>query len=222
MREELQLFIVEGEKMVNELIASHPEKVKLLCYTAEFDFSSTAIENYLMDDKQLAQISSLKTPNKALAVVHYFKHELPTTNEFYIALDGIQDPGNLGTILRIADWYGVQHILCSEDTVDFYNSKVVQASMGAILRIQIHVVDLKNYFSTTKLPIYGALLEGENVYQSILKKQGILLMGNEGSGISMELLPYITNKISIPRFGAAESLNVAVATGILVSEFMRS
>lgn len=176
---------------------------------------------FSVDDKQLEQISSLKTPNKVLAVVRQFTHELPSEKEFCLALDGVQDPGNFGTILRIADWFGVRHIIYSQDTVEVYNPKVVQASMGAIFRIKTHQVDLKKYLSNYKGKIYGALLEGENVYQANLQKDGILLMGNEGNGISKDLIPLITDKISIPRLGEAESLNVAVATGILVSEFVR-
>lgn len=221
VREELGLFIVEGEKMVAELLATNASSIELICVTKDFEMKEQNFDVFLADDKQLEQISSLKTPNKVLAVVRQFNYKLPSENEFCLALDGVQDPGNLGTILRIADWFGVEHILCSKDTVEVYNPKVVQASMGAIFRIKTHQVDLKEHLSNYKGKIYGALLEGENVYKTTLENEGILLMGNEGNGISQDLISLITDKISIPRFGKAESLNVAVATGILVSEFKR-
>lgn len=221
VREELRLFLVEGEKMIQELLQYNAANIELICATKDFVINNDNLDLYLVDEKQLEQISTLKTPNKALAVVRYFEEESLPDRGLILALDGIQDPGNMGTILRIADWYGISNIVCSSHTVDVYNPKVVQASMGAIFRINVTVTVLSEYLKNCKLPVYGALLEGDNVYKTKLKKEGVLLMGNEGNGISNELIPMITDKISIPRFGGAESLNVAVATGILVSEFMR-
>lgn len=139
-----------------------------------------------------------------------------------IALDSVQDPGNMGTILRLADWFGVQKVICSKTTVDIYNPKVIQATMGAFLRIQVEYLDLKEFFATTDLPVYGALLEGKNVYAQPLKPHGILLMGNEGNGISDELKPFISQPLTIPKKGQTESLNVSIATSILLSEFFRT
>jgi len=221
-RDELGLFLVEGEKMVQEALEQANDNIQFLFHTSEFDFQNSSIESYEISSKELEQISTLKTPNKALAVLNQINRvEGLTSDELIIALDGIQDPGNMGTIMRIADWFGVKQIYCSENTVDFYNPKVVQASMGAIFRIKIDYVDMKSWLTEINLPVYGALLEGENIYEKTELKNGVLLMGNEGKGISKELLPLISHPISIPKFGNAESLNVSVATGILVSEFYR-
>lgn len=222
-RDELGLFIVEGEKMVHEALKFSIDSIETIIHTLEFDLTDFKGETYQIANKELEQISTLKTPNKAFAILRQ-KRESPVINKekLIIALDGIQDPGNLGTILRIADWYGISDIVCSKNTVDYYNPKVVQASMGAIFRVQVHYLDLADWLSNCSLTIYGALLEGRNIYTDKNLKNGVLLMGNEGNGISSDLLPLITHPISIPRFGEAESLNVSVATAILVSEFKRS
>lgn len=221
-RDELELFIVEGEKMVLEVLESVPNQIEY-CVTTSEEIAKQfpVVDFYLADDETLKKCSTLKTPNKLLVVVKkmVFTAQDPT---FLIALDGIQDPGNMGTIMRLADWYGVKKIICSNTTVDIYNPKVIQASMGAFLRIHVEYTDLTRYLETSKLPVFGALLEGDNVYQRILKPEGILLMGNEGNGVSEQNLQYITHPISIPRGGKAESLNVSVATGILLSEFFRN
>lgn len=222
-RDELGLYIVEGEKMVNEALKFSLDSIETIIHTLELDISDFKGESYQISHKELEQISTLKTPNKAFAILRQ-KIDSPSINaeKLIIALDGIQDPGNLGTILRIADWYGISDIVCSKNTVDWYNPKVVQASMGAIFRVQIHYIDLFDWLNTCSLKIYGALLEGKNIYTDKHLENGVLLMGNEGNGISSDLLPLITHPISIPRFGEAESLNVSVATAILVSEFKRS
>ena len=212
------LFIVEGEKMVTEIINSSPDKVRCVISTGEhIDFNG---ETYQTTDKEMSQISGLQTPNKLLAVVEMpeFKN---VASDFILALDGVQDPGNMGTILRTADWFGIEEIVCSKSTVDIYNPKVVQSSMGSIFRIPVKYVDLEEYLKATELPIYGALLEGDNIYNQTLKKKGVLVMGNEGNGISNSIQALIDSPIHIPRFGASESLNVAIATGIILSEFSR-
>ncbi len=221
-RDELRLFLVEGEKMVLEVLASIPGQVEFCAATNDFKANDyPGIEFYHCDEDTLKRCSTLKTPNKVIAVVKkpVFREE---SASFVLALDSVQDPGNMGTIMRLADWFGVKQIVCSNTTVDCFNPKVIQASMGAFLRVNVVYTDLKRYLdSAGHLPVYGALLEGENVYKQSLAPAGILLMGNEGSGISAELLPCITHPVSIPRFGQAESLNVSVATGILLSEFYR-
>ena len=222
IREEEGLFCVEGEKMVLEAIAFASDSVQLIVHTAEFKFSHPSAESYCVSEKELAQISTLKTPNKAFALL--LKKEISdfsVQNNLILALDGVQDPGNMGTILRIADWFGISTIVCSKNTVECHNPKVVQASMGAIFRVQITYVDLAQWLQKQTVPIYGALLSGESIYTQQELKNGILLLGNEGNGISEDLLPLITHPISIPRIGQAESLNVSVAAGILVSEFIR-
>ncbi len=221
-RDDFGLFVIEGIKMVEEAILHFPKLIDCFIHTSDYSptFSVSSFPTYKVDAKTLSQCSSLKTPNHALIVVKKQTNVSPST-DFSLAIDGVQDPGNFGTILRLADWFGIDQIICSKETVDVYNPKVVQASMGAILRIKVHYLSLEDFFQKTKPTIYGALLEGKNVYAEKLEKKGLLLMGNEGNGISKELIPYITHPISIPRFGQAESLNVSVATGILLSEFCR-
>lgn len=224
-RDDLGLFVVEGEKIVQEALLFAPELIEELFQTHEFiadthpELNSTIVTN-----EELKQISSLTTPNKAIAVIRKKHAEfIRQITDLVIVLDGIQDPGNMGTILRIADWFGIRNIVCSLQTVDCYNPKVIQASMGAIFRLNIHYSDLDSWFKNiVDVPIYGALLTGKSVYKSELKTPGILLMGNEGNGISENLISLISHPVTIPRFGEAESLNVAVATGIIVSEFYRS
>ena len=223
-RQKHKLFIAEGIKVVNELLNSSFE-IEMLFFTD--DFSSDLSEDKIVriSEVDLKKVSSLKTPNKVLGLFK-IPVETPLKNKgLVIALDAINDPGNLGTIIRLCDWFGVDEIICSKDTVDCYNPKVVQASMGSLTRISIHYLDLNEYLSKSKLPTFIADMNGENVYKSNLPKEGILIMGNEANGVSEEIKKLITNKISIPRFGETqetESLNVATATAILLSEFKRS
>jgi len=224
LRDELNLFVVEGEKMVQESLQWKSEYLIVLYHTSDSTIGENFIKKEIMNlisEKELKQISSLQTPNKCLAVFGkwpYSDDKFP----FYIALDGVQDPGNMGTIMRLADWFGVKKILCSKETVDCFNPKVVQATMGAIFRVDVEYVDLTETFEMLNLPIYGALLEGENIYSKPLTPKGILLLGNEGKGISENLQKSINFPISIPRFGQAESLNVSAAGAILLSEFFRN
>ncbi len=217
-----RMFLVEGEKIVLEALQFSRQDVlevyvekgvqlnSLIDFSAIFEMSSTEAE----------QISSFKTPNKCIALMKMSEIRAKNTH-FTLVLDQIQDPGNLGTIIRLADWFGVDDLVCSLDTADCYNPKVIQATMGSLFRIQLRYLDLKEYLSHENRPRYGALLDGENVYQKNLLKKAILIVGNEGNGISKEVLPLISEKLLIPRFGQAESLNVANATGILLSEFFR-
>jgi RNA methyltransferase, TrmH family len=211
-------FVVEGEKMVREALDLIPERVELVVHLHEFYPGELSCETLACNERELKQISFLQTPNKMLAVLKKGMNPL-TQKGLVLALDGIQDPGNLGTIIRTADWFGLESIVCSTDTVDCYNPKVIQASMGSIYRVNLHYTDLHSFLSDSEKPIYGALLEGKNIYQMDLSNDGILLMGNEGKGIRPELISHIKVPITIPRFGMAESLNVAVATAILLSEF---
>jgi len=173
---------------------------------------------------ELKKISTLVTPNNVLAL---FKIPSTTTSiksGLIVALDEINDPGNLGAIIRLCDWFGVDQLICSNNTVDCYNQKVVQSSMGSLARVSIIYMDLGDYLQQSELPKYAANMEGENVYKSKLTKNAVLIMGNEANGISDSILKLVTNTISIPRFGTlkqTESLNVATATAILLSEFKR-
>lgn len=217
-----ELFLVEGEKIVEELVESEIEVLGLFAtknWKGSFEGSITAVT-----EQELASISTLKTPNNVLAVARQRKQALG--NNFampIIALDTIQDPGNLGTIIRTADWFGIQNIICSDTCVDIYNPKVVQATMGSIFRLNVLVVSLSDFFKeNNQFQVYGAMLDGENCFEKKLNPQhAVLLMGNESAGINPKLYPFITKKITIPKFGHAESLNVSIATGILCSAFVR-
>jgi TrmH family RNA methyltransferase len=178
----------------------------------------------VISEVDLKKVSSLKSPNGVLAVFKTPEVKELKDSGLIVALDGINDPGNLGTIIRLCDWFGVVQLICSLDTVDCYNNKVVQATMGSLSRVQINYVDLKNYLIDSKLPKYIADMDGEDVYATSLEKEAILIMGNEANGIRPEIRELCSNKLTIPRFGsvqATESLNVATATAILLSEFKR-
>ena len=222
-RQKHKLFIAEGVKVVEELLNSTLIIETLFCVDDyETDLSEDKIVR--INNIELKKISNLKSPNKVLGLFR-IPDEKPLNNKgLIIALDAINDPGNLGTIIRLCDWFGVDELICTKDTVDCYNQKVVQASMGSLTRISIHYVDLKTYLTGTILPTFIADMNGENVYKSTLPKEGVLIMGNEANGVSNEVKKLIENKISIPRFGdvqETESLNVATATAILLSEFKR-
>ncbi|MFQ3180840.1 MAG: TrmH family RNA methyltransferase [Polaribacter sp.] len=223
-RQKHHLFIAEGIKVVNELLNSSFEVEILFCAN---DFKTAITEDKItrISEFELKKISSLKSPNKVLGIFKIPEEKLLQKSGLIIALDGINDPGNLGTIIRLCDWFGISQLICSKDTVDCYNQKVVQASMGSLTRISIHYTDLEDYLSTTNLPTFIADMNGENVYKTVLPKEGILIMGNEANGVSEKVKKQIQCKISIPRFGKTqetESLNVATATAILLSEFKRN
>lgn len=217
-----QQFVIEGAKMIKEAIDHAPESIIEIYGTSPLPFKlPNSIPFHEINSKELSQLSSLKTPQPQIALCTYLPRPTHRPN-FLIALDTIQDPGNFGTILRLASWFGVNYIMASRDTVDLYNPKVIQASMGAIFTVNVVYVDLSEELKNTDLPIYGAVLEGENVYKKELKREGIILMGNEGNGIHQDILPFVSSPITIPKFGHGESLNVAMATAIILSEFTRS
>ena len=222
-REDLGAFIAEGEKLVGEIRNSSLRIRRILQTKPIF------ADGELISEKEMERISQLKSANSILAVVELPKHKLaladPTKN-LVLALDRIQNPGNLGTIIRLADWFGISDIVCSEDTADCFNPKVVQATMGAILRVRVHYTNLAKWFSSHKgATIYGTFLEGENIYSAELDKSGVIVMGNEGQGISDEVAECVSHKLLIPPYPAdrcgSESLNVAVATAVICSEFRR-
>ena len=215
------LFAIEGLKIINELLQSNFKLEKL--YTTK-TFNIDAKQEEIISEADLKRITFLKTPNKALAVFKIPTPKKMDDSELILALDTVRDPGNLGTIIRLCDWFGVKDLICSEETVDCFNPKVVQATMGSITRVNISYLNVSEFLKQTHLPIYGTFMQGESVYTSKLSKQGILILGNEANGISKEIEQHITKKLSIPRFGslqATESLNVATATAIFLSEFKR-
>jgi TrmH family RNA methyltransferase len=218
-RVQQQLFVVEGIKGIQEFLNSNFELYQLFSTEAIFDTEIVPISN-----QELQKISSLKTPNTALAIFRIPKEITSEPSGLILALDDVRDPGNLGTIIRLCDWFGIKNLLCSKATVDCYNSKVVQATMGSLTRVQIQYIDLENYLKNYQHAVFGTFMEGNQIYKEVLPKEGVIMMGNEANGISKALENLVTKKLSIPRFGnlkATESLNVATATAIVLSEFKR-
>lgn len=222
-RQQDGLFIAEGPKILSELLASNYiiQKIYAIGNWVANNATVTSPTVAITTD-ELQRITNLQTPNQVLAIVQQKTPlDVPDfTNQLTIVLDGIQDPGNLGTIIRNADWFGITQIICSPNTVELYNPKVVQSTMGSFTRTNIWYTDLATVLANVQVPIYGALLQGQSIYQVSKSKAGILVIGSEGNGISNELLPLITNPITIPKIGGAESLNAAVAMGILVSHLV--
>ncbi|MGD1945611.1 MAG: TrmH family RNA methyltransferase [Croceivirga sp.] len=217
-----QLFFVEGKKLLSELLNGQLRPVKIVTlkeFEAEFEHLGVEVAN----QKEFSAISALKSPNGVLGVFEIPKPRPIEENDWVVALDDVRDPGNLGTIVRLCDWYGIKHLICSPSTVDFYSPKVLQATMGSMARVNVAYTALDRFFDMTNLPIYGAFMNGENVCQEKLPQRGVLVMGNEANGISITLESQIKRKIGIPQFGGAttESLNVAMATGILLNEIRR-
>ena len=228
IRKEQGLFIVEGLKSIQEFINSEYLVDSVYCteyLMPKLDNLSRKIKPVIISESELSRISTLSTPQAILAVVQMPKHTEVNIKKldrsFLLALDGVQDPGNLGTIIRTADWFGLNTILCSMDTAEVYNPKVVQASMGSLSRVNMIYTDLGVLFSQTNIPVYGALLDGKSIYETDFGQAGIILLGNEGNGISKDLLDKINYPITIPRFGKAESLNVAISASIFCSELRR-
>ena len=227
-RTQHNLFVVEGIKSVLEFIHSS-YKISKIFATAEAAAKLGKIpQNIKLDeltDAEFNKISGLKNPQGALALVEIPQFDqLQLTNlkgKHSLILDDVQDPGNLGTIIRTAEWFGIENIICSIGTVDAYNPKVVQATMGSLSRIKIHYLDLEEFILKNNMPIFGALLNGESIYETNFGDEGFIMMGNEGNGIRESLIPKVDKAVTIPRVGNAESLNVAVATTIFCSELTR-
>ena len=227
-RREHQLFVAEGYKSVSEFIASGYQMHTVYhttAVTAKLNKLSKKVNFQDISAADLQKMSSLTTPQEVLAVIHLPEWPQLTQssllNRFTLVLDGVQDPGNLGTIIRTADWFGIQNIICSEDTVDAYNPKVVQATMGSLARVNLHYNDLANLLPQFNLPVLGAMLNGDNIYTANLGTQGLIVMGNEGNGLRPKIQELVTQSITIPRIGEAESLNVAIATALFCSEISR-
>ena len=218
-RIEHQCFIVEGEKSVLELLASDFEIIDLYV-TNSWKTKTDLAEITQITNNELLRISNLKSPNKVLAVVKIPMAKQEKKGGVTLVLDSINDPGNLGTIIRLCDWFGVQQIICSKDTVDVYNPKVIQASMGSLFRINLIYTDLKDYLQKVNTPIFGTFMNGSNIKDLELPKDLHLILGNEANGISEEVASLITNRIAVKNIGLkTESLNVAMATAIFLHEF---
>jgi RNA methyltransferase, TrmH family len=221
-RNEHKLFIAEGPKLVEEILQSQYDIEKIFATQEWINNNPTSTLVSIVTNDELQKISTMQTANQVLAVVKMIENNasINTKNKLSVVLDGIQDPGNFGTIIRIADWFGINNLVCSNDCVELYNPKVIQSTMGSFTRVNITYTDLQPFLQQTNLPIYGALLNGKNVKEIAPPLEGFLIIGNEGNGIRENILPYITNAVSIKKVGGAESLNAAVATGILLSYLM--
>ncbi|MEH6535243.1 MAG: RNA methyltransferase [Psychroserpens sp.] len=214
-----QLFVVEGVKGVQEFLNSTFELYQLFSIEAIFE-----ADTILVSEMELQKISSLKTPNTALALFKIPKQNEIKGSGLTLALDDVRDPGNLGTIIRLCDWFGINNLVCTKSTVDCYNSKVVQATMGSLARVDIQYVDLEAYIKAYPHDVFGTFMDGESIYSESLPDEGVIVMGNEANGVSESMEKLVTKKLSIPRFGnlqTTESLNVATATAIVLSEFKR-
>lgn len=227
-RDQEHLFVAEGFKLVEEILGSALSIRRI--YTTRADICGANVEHVERSDME--RISMLKSPSDTLAVVeqpHYNFSIDDIATRLTIALDGVQNPGNLGTIIRLADWFGVEDVICSKECADIYNPKVVQATMGALLRVRVHYVDnlskVLHSAASYGIPIYGTLLDGNNIYSEKLTTRGVIVMGNEGRGLSDECRNRLTHKLFIPPYpmgrSTSESLNVAMATGIILAEFRR-
>jgi len=217
-RSKHECFVVEGEKSVSELLASNLEIIHLYA-TDAYNIQDNSAKMVRITNNELLQISSLKSPNNVLAIVRKPKLVDVIKDGIILVLDNINDPGNLGTIIRLCDWFGVMQIVCSKETVDIYNPKVIQSSMGSIFRVNVIYVDLKDYLKKVNTPIYGAFIGGSNIKNLEFPKDLHLLIGNESNGISEELFSLITKRVGIKNIGLqAESLNVAMATSIILYE----
>lgn len=229
-RKEEGVFVAEGHKLVGDLLGYFP--CRLLLATSEWLNKHVSIKSdeiIEVTSEELSKASLLKTPQDVLAVFEQPNYDFNSEvikDSLCIALDDIQDPGNLGTIIRLADWFGIEHIFCSQGTVDVYNPKVVQATMGALARIKVHYCNLPNLVASLKdIPVYGTFLDGNNMYDEILTPNGLIIMGNEGNGVSKEVSQLINKRLYIPNFPTtretSESLNVAIATAVVCAEFRR-
>lgn len=228
-REEERLFVVEGVKMVQEMLIEYPEKIIHLYATQPWADRLSQIPALqcpvsVIDVKILNRISQLKTPNEVLALVK-MPQQMDVEvdkNGLTVVLDQVQDPGNLGTIIRTCDWFGVKNIVCSPDTVDAFNHKTVQSAKGSLLRINIYYTDLSTFLSNQKdIPVYAAVLGGRSIHEVSFQQPAILVIGNEANGISNEVINLTTEKITIPKIGKAESLNAAIATAIILSNMVK-
>lgn len=228
-RKKEQTFVVEGAKSAEELLRSDFEVLMLIgtgkFFSENVQFSASgSFKVFVVTETVLQNLGSFQSNHQVLAVAR-MKPEMAIeqiSSSFMLALDDVRDPGNLGTIIRIADWYGIDTLIASEETAELYNPKVLQASMGSFTRVSLIYTSLEDFFrKNNHYKVYGAFPDGESIYESEITTPGILILGNESHGIHTSLEPYISHRIGIPRFGAAESLNVAVSTGILCDHFRR-
>jgi len=226
-RKQEQSFVVEGAKSVEELLRSDFEVIWLagsenFLLQNEKRIRSKNIETVTSNEMELAQLGSFQTNDAAVAIAKIKTNKSPELKEeFCLVLDNLRDPGNLGTIIRTADWYGIKNVIASEETADFYNSKAISATMGSFCRVSIFYTDLLDFIGKTKQPVFGAFMDGKDIHQVEFGKSGVIVIGNESNGISGEVGKLVNHRITIPRVGGAESLNAAIATGIVLDNIFR-
>ena len=223
-RKLLGQFLVQGEKNVLELLNSNLNLIELF---ATDDFINThkgklpAHKTHSASEAELTKVSTLSSNNSAIAIVDIPMSQISESKGVNIVLDGVSDPGNLGTIIRLADWYGIKHVICSLDCADAFNPKTISSTMGSFTRVAVEYTDLPQVLSNTNKPIYGAYLGGESVHDMTFSTDCYLVMGSESHGIRETISDFISHKVTIPAFGLAESLNVAMATGIILDNMKR-
>jgi RNA methyltransferase, TrmH family len=224
-RKQYELFIAEGIKVIQELLNSNFELHHIYTVDVQLFKGISADKVTVITAEELKKISALTTPNECLALFKMARPAGIKEQGLMIALDEVRDPGNLGTIIRLCDWFGIKQIVCSLQCADVYNPKVVQATMGSLSRVNVSYTDLNEFLRETSLPVFGTFMDGENIYNTQLPEEGIIIMGNEANGISSQIEQRVSHRIAIPRFGdlqRTESLNVATATAIILSEFRRN
>ncbi len=222
-RQQEGIFIAEGPKIIEEILLSNYRIIKIYAIEGEAEYYSASHSNVVaITENELKNISVLQTPNKVLALVEQKKEEkqFDLHNQWTLMLDDIQDPGNFGTIIRIADWFGIKNIICSNGTADLYNPKVIQSTMGSFTHVNIFYKDLRSFLQNNVITVYGAVLNGTNIFSVNKNTEGVVLIGNEGKGINKELQQFINQPVTIPKIGNAESLNAAIATGIIISQLL--
>ncbi len=223
-RKQHGLFVAEGKKVISELLEANLKLHSLFTTEAGLFKVDTSFQHTITEE-ELKQISFLTTPQTALAVFYTPDTQKINPNGLILALDDVRDPGNLGTIIRLCDWFGVEDLVCSLQTVDCYNPKVVQATMGSITRVRIAYLDLEEFVKANDVDVFGTFMDGDNIYSTTLPEKGIIVMGNEANGISKAIENLVNYRVAIPQFGQAqktESLNVATAAAIVLSEFKRN
>ena len=223
-RDELNLFVAEGPKIVTEIIELIPEHVeKVYAVKKWIETNHSLLQNINVVEvsvSELERLSQLQTPNQVIALIKKLPAKKPDASSFTLYLDTIQDPGNFGTIIRIADWFGIKNIVCSSGCADLYNPKVVQSTMASIARVNVYYDEEGDWLKERNVPVYAATLHGTSLAGHAKTKKGVLIIGNESKGISKQVLQYATEQITISKIGEAESLNAAVATGIILSHLL--
>jgi RNA methyltransferase, TrmH family len=223
-RDALNLFIAEGPKIVGELIELIPQQIEKVYAVKEWmesNNSSNEVDIVEISSSELERLSQLQTPNQVIAVIKKLRSTKPDASSFTLYLDTIQDPGNFGTIVRTADWFGIRNIVCTPGCADIYNPKVVQSTMASIARVNVYYDENEEWLKNRSIPVLAATLHGSSLYDCFTMKEGILVIGNESKGLRKEILQHATKEITIPKRGEAESLNAAVATGIILSHLLK-